>query len=72
MVQEPVATGVTVAPDTLHTPGVVELKATPSPELALAVRPNGVPSVCGGMAAKLIVWPTAAIVMTCLTDVAAL
>ena len=40
-VQVPVATSVTVAPDTVHTAGVVEAKLTARPEDAVAVTGNG-------------------------------
>jgi hypothetical protein len=46
IVQVPVATSVTVEPETVQTEGVKELKDTLSPELAVAVTVNGlVPSV---------------------------
>jgi hypothetical protein len=41
IVHVPTAAMATVVPDTVHTPGVVELKATGSPELAVAVTVKG-------------------------------
>ena len=56
MVQVPTFSSVTVLPDTVQIDGVSELKATASPEVAVAVTANGaVPKVLGPRAAKLIV-----------------
>jgi len=42
-------------PETVHTPGVVDAKPTASPELAVAESVRGVPTVCAGMAPKVMV-----------------
>jgi hypothetical protein len=72
MVHVPIATRVTVAPDTVQTPVVRELKLTVRPEVALALRANG-GELSGwfGRAAKLIVWLAFDIVKLRLTAVAA-
>ena len=41
----------------VHTEGVVEVKATVRPELAVAVNVGLVPKVCAPGSAKVIVWP---------------
>jgi len=60
MVQVPVASKVTVTPDTVHTPVVCELKLTARPEVAVAATVN-----CGvelsdwfDSVPKVIVWAT--------------
>jgi hypothetical protein len=45
MVQLPELTNVTAAPVTVHTLPVEELKLTPKPELAVAERLSGAPTV---------------------------
>lgn len=57
MVQVPTAITVTVAPETLHTGVVCELKLTARPELAVAVTMNGaLPQGCFESAPKVMVW----------------
>jgi hypothetical protein len=57
MVQVPVATSVTVAPETVQTDVVVELKETGRPEEAVAVTVNGSEATLMlERAAKVIVW----------------
>ena len=71
--QEPGATSVTVLPETVQTPAVVEAKLTGSPELAVATRMNGAaPMATLPGARKVIVWVAAvAIVKVWITGVAA-
>jgi len=45
MVQVPVAINVAVAPDTVQTLAVVEAKLTVRPEVVVATRVSGVPTV---------------------------
>ena len=53
--QVPVATIVTVVPDSVHAAVVVEEKATVNPELAVALTPNGAsPNVLPPSAPKVI------------------
>ena len=56
MEQVPVAIMVEVAPETVQTVGVVDLKATATPELADAVKLMVAPTTCDGIDAKVIVW----------------
>lgn len=57
MVQVPVATSVTVAPDTVQTVVVVEAKLTARPDEAIALTLNGdAPSERLGRAPKVMVW----------------
>jgi hypothetical protein len=57
IVQEPTATSVTVAPDTVHVAGVVELKVTASPDDAVALTVNGaVPNAWFESVPKVMVW----------------
>jgi hypothetical protein len=44
-----------VLPETLQTEGVVLVKLTASPELAVATRVSGVPTVCVAMVGKVMV-----------------
>ena len=55
MVQLPAPTNVAVLPDTEQTVLGEAAKLTASPELAVALSARGVPTVCVGMAAKLMV-----------------
>jgi len=56
-VQRPVATSVTVVPETVQTGGVVEVKLTVSPEVAVALTVNGAePKGRFGSAPKTTVW----------------
>ena len=55
IVQVPAAMNVAVAPDTVQTPVVVEVKLTAKPELAVAESVSGVPTFCEGGAAKVMV-----------------
>ncbi len=55
MVQVPVAMNVAVVPETVQTPVVVEVKVTAKPELAVAESVSGVPTVCEGMVANVMV-----------------
>jgi hypothetical protein len=72
MVQLPTATSVTVAPDTVHTAGVVEEKLTARPEDALALTWNGaLPNAWLERAPKLMVWVPAVTWKLWLTGVAA-
>jgi hypothetical protein len=72
MVQAPTATSVTVAPDTVHTPVVVEEKLTASPDDALALTPNGaLPNAWLESAPKLMVWVPAVTWKLWLTGTAA-
>jgi hypothetical protein len=57
MVQAPVASSVTVVPDTVQTAEVVEAKLTVKPEEAVALTVNGaVPSGKFGIAPMPIAW----------------
>src|SRR5579862_2056653 len=57
MEQTPSATRVTVVPEIVHTPVLIEVKATESPELALALTVNGAdPTVRLGSALNVMVW----------------
>ena len=55
IVQVPGATVVTVAPDTVHTAGVLEVNDTGSPEVADAATVPGVPTLAAGGWLKVIV-----------------
>ncbi len=55
MVQVPDAMNVAVVPETVQTPVVVEVKVTAKPELAVFESVSGVPTVCEGIAAKVMV-----------------
>jgi hypothetical protein len=62
IVQVPVVRNVAVVPDTVHTAVVAETKVTVKPELAVAERVSGVPTLCAAIEPKLIVcvaFPTA-------------
>ena len=57
MMQEPVATTVTVEPDTVQIEGLAELNATVRPDVAVADSANGAASmVWVPTAGKLMVW----------------
>lgn len=57
IVQVPAVTMLIFKPVTLHTAGVVDVRATVSPELAVAPEANGVRvNVFGPGLAKVIVW----------------
>jgi hypothetical protein len=58
IVQVPTETGVTVVPLTVHTEVVALVKATASPEDALALNVIGVPNGWDVRAPKVIVWFT--------------
>jgi hypothetical protein len=71
-VQAPTATSVTVAPDTVHTPVVVDEKLTTSPDDALALTVNGaLPNAWLERAPKLMVWVPAVTWKLWLTGTAA-
>jgi hypothetical protein len=73
MVQVPVAISVTVAPDTLHTEVVSDVKLTVNPELAVALNLNGCePSVLFGSDPKAMVWLALVTWKPCVTGAAAL
>jgi hypothetical protein len=55
MVQAPEDMNVAVAPETVQTFVVVEVKLTAKPEVAVAESVNGVPTVCVGIAPKVMV-----------------
>jgi hypothetical protein len=55
IVQVPPAIVVAVVPDTVQMPVVDDVNATGKPELAVAVRVKGVPTVCAAIAPKVIV-----------------
>ena len=65
------ARNVAVVPDTPQTVAVVDVKATAKPELAVADRVRGVPTVCVAMALKAIVCGSAFTVKLCAAGVAA-
>ena len=72
--QVPAARNVAVAPLTVQTLAVVEAKLTVRPEVAVAVRLSGVPTVCAPGLAKLMVCAVrlaAFTVKLCATGVAA-
>jgi hypothetical protein len=56
IVHVPAATSVALEPDTVQTPVVDEVYETAKPELAVALRVSPLPTVCAGIAAKVIVW----------------
>ena len=70
-VQVPAANRLAVAPEIVHTVGVVEAKLTGRPELAMAVRLSVVSAYCAAIAAKLIVWVAWWTVKLCETVAAA-
>ena len=74
IVHVPVATRVTVVPDTVHFPVVLLVKVTVRPEVAVALMPNvGVPDFeCVPGFAKAMVCVTLLTVKLWFTDVAAL
>ena len=55
MVQLPCATNVAVLPDSVQTAGVVEVKLTAKPEVADALSVRVFPTVCVGIALKVMV-----------------
>jgi hypothetical protein len=64
IVQAPALSIVAVFPETEQTAGVDALKLTASPEEAVAVSVSFVPTVCAGMAAKVMActaWLTASV-----------
>ncbi len=67
----PAAIGVAVLPATVQMPVVEEAKLTVSPELAVALRLSGAPTVCAAMALNVIVWPCAFTTKLCATAGAA-
>jgi hypothetical protein len=62
---------VAVAPETVHTEGVAELKLTGRPEFAVAVSASCEPSGSLGMAAKVMVWAVWCTSKLCETEGAA-
>lgn len=56
MVHFPAAVGVAVVPETVQTDRVMEAKLTVSPELEIAVRCSGVPTIWLAMGPKVMVW----------------
>jgi hypothetical protein len=70
--QEPTATPVTVLLLTVQIDGVVEVKVTARPEVAVALTVPVPPTVTAGAAPKVIVWLAGLTVMFCVTWVAAL
>ena len=62
---------VAVLPETVHTFGVAEAKATDNPEVALAINATGVPTVCDGITPKVIVCGLKLTAKLCETGVAA-
>ena len=72
MVQVPDATSVTVLPDTVQTPAVVELNATAKPDDAVAATAKGAaPNGLLVRAAKVMVWAALATLNDAVTWVAA-
>ena len=68
----PAATNVTVFPETVQIPMVVEAKLTASPELAVALIANGaVPKGWFASAPNVMVWLPAVTLKLCETEVAA-
>ncbi len=55
MVQVPAASSEAIDPDTVHTAGVVEVKLTGSPELAVAVSVKAMLIIWGEIGKKLMV-----------------
>jgi len=72
MVQVPARMRVAVFPETVQTDEVSEAKLTASPELAVAVRLTGVPTVCAGIPLNVMVWLALPTWIVCDTGVAAL
>jgi hypothetical protein len=64
------ARNVALAPDTPQTVGVVDAKATANPELDVAARVSGDPTVCAAMAPKVMVWPAGLTIMVWVTGAA--
>ena len=66
MGQAPSATSVTVEPDTVQTPVVVELKVTVRPDDAVALTPKGAAPriVLSARAPKVIVWSAVPMTMS--------
>jgi hypothetical protein len=73
MVHVPAAKSVAVEPVTVQMAGVVEVKLTSKPELAVAdkVTPADVLTIWALIAPKLIVWASPVTVKLCVTDTAA-
>ena len=66
MVQVPMATNVTVAPDTVQAPVVCELKLTARPDDAVALTVNGaVPSAWFPSAPNVMVWVAICVTVIC-------
>jgi hypothetical protein len=53
-VHVPAASSETLFPVTAQTPGVLEAKVTPRPDVAEALRKKLEPTICEGIAGKLI------------------
>jgi len=71
MVQVPPVRNVAVVGDTVQTPVVDDVYVTGKPELAVAVRVKGVPTVWVAIALKVIVCDCPSTVKLCETGVAA-
>ena len=73
MVQVPGASSVAVEAETVQMAGVVEVKLTGRPELAVAVNaiPTDVLAVWAGIVPKVIVWASGLTVKLCVTAGAA-
>ncbi len=73
MVQVPTASSEAVDPETVQMAGVVEVKLTGSPELAVALSTTATEAfhIWAGIAPKVIVWAAGLTVKLCLTAGAA-
>ena len=71
MVQVPEARNVVMAPETVQTPVVADEYVMDRPEVAVAERVSGMPTVCADTAGKVMVWEVSGAVVTVLEAVAA-
>jgi hypothetical protein len=67
-VQVPALTSVKVLPLTVHTGRVVDVNVTGKPELDVAVKVAGVPTVCAPGDAKVMVWAGSTTPVTAATE----
>jgi hypothetical protein len=68
MVQVPAAAKVAVLPETVQTPVVDDAKLTANPELAVALKVSGVPTVCVAIAPRVIVCGFSVTLKLCVTE----
>ena len=71
IVHVPAASSVALVPETEQMVGVLEAKLTASPEVEDAVRLSDPPTLCAGMAPKVMVWDLSPTLKLCVTGAAA-